>query len=106
MIFHTHLRAAATDVAKQFAEARVKIEIPCKITINTAKQAKQEEAQLNVAEFLAGAGKKNPKQKQSKNIFQNTRQRRRCKLTSNDECNRQKKQCARTERDDFRGSAV
>lgn len=36
----------------------MKIEIPCKITINTAKQAKQEEAQLNVAEFLAGAGKK------------------------------------------------
>lgn len=55
MIFHTHLRAAAADVAKQFAEARVKIEIPCKITINTAKQ---EEAQLNVAEILAGAGKK------------------------------------------------
>lgn len=71
--------------------------------LNTAKQ---EEAQLNVAEFLAGAGIK-PKQKQSKNIFQkHTAAARRCKLTSNDEWNRQKKHCARTERDDFRGSAV
>lgn len=40
---------------------------------NITNKKKQKEAQLNVAEFLAGAGKKNPKQKQSKNIFQKSR---------------------------------
>lgn len=50
--------------------------------ITTGKQENTEEALLNVAEIIAEAGKTNPKQKQSKNIFQKSRSQ---KLTSNDE---------------------
>lgn len=50
--------------------------------LNTAKQ---EKAQLNVAEFLAGAGKKKSETKTKQKHF--PKHTRRCKLTSNDECN-------------------
>lgn len=90
-------------MAQQSVQARVMIE-PAKLPITEGKthkqngtnkqktttgkyykHKKQKEAQLNVAEFLAGAGKTNPKQKQSKNIFQKSRAQTNKKWTSNDE---------------------